>query len=74
VEEQAAAYYLILASLAMVYLAVQATSAERVFSMAFRIINNRCNRLDPTMAGKMLFVSKISWTFIKQLKMMMKLK
>jgi hAT family C-terminal dimerisation region len=44
----------------MVYLAVQATSApsERVFSMTSRIITNRHNQLDPTMAGKMLFVSE----------------
>jgi hAT family C-terminal dimerisation region len=44
----------------MVYLAVQATSApsEQVFSMASRIITNRRNWLDPTMAGKMLFVSE----------------
>jgi hAT family C-terminal dimerisation region len=52
--------YPILARLAMVYLAVQATSApsERVFSMASGIITNRRNQLDPTMAGKMLFVSE----------------
>jgi hAT family C-terminal dimerisation region len=52
--------YPILARLAMVYLAVQATFApsERVVSMASRIITNRRNRLDPTMAGKMLFASE----------------
>ena len=52
--------YPILARLAMVYLAVQATSApsERVFSLASRIISTRRNRLDSTMAGKMLFVSE----------------
>jgi hypothetical protein len=32
--------------------------SERVFSMASRIINNRCNRLDPTITGKMHFVSE----------------
>ena len=44
----------------MVYLAVQATSApsERVFSLAFRIIANKYTRLDPALAGKMLFVSE----------------
>jgi hAT family C-terminal dimerisation region len=59
VEEQVP-YYLIPARLAMVYLAVQATSApsERIFSMASRIITNRRNRLDPTMAGKMLILSE----------------
>lgn len=52
--------YPILARLAMVYLAVQATSApsERVFSMASRVISTRRTRLNPTMAGKMLFVSE----------------
>jgi len=32
--------------------------SERVFSLASRIISSRRNRLDPTMAGKMLFVSE----------------
>ena len=52
--------YPILARLAMICLAVQATSApsERVFSVASRIIANRRTRLDPTLAGKMLFVSE----------------
>jgi hypothetical protein len=52
--------YPILARLAMIYLAVQATSApsERVFSLASRIITNKRNRLNPDMAGKMLFVSE----------------
>lgn len=49
----------ILARLAKDYLAVQATSApsERVFSVASRIISNRRTRMDPKMAGKILFVS-----------------
>ena len=52
----------ILAGLAKVYLAVQATSApsERVFSIASRVISNRRTRLNPSLAGKMLFVSE-SW-------------
>ena len=52
--------YPILARLAMVYLAVQATSApsERVFSMASRVISTRRTRFNPTVAGKMLFVSE----------------
>ena len=54
------AVYPILSRLAMVYLAVQATSAssERIFSLASRIISSQRNRLDPSLAGKMLFVSE----------------
>jgi hypothetical protein len=52
--------YPILARLAKIYLAVQATSApsERIFSLASRIISSRRSRLDPSIAGKMLFVSQ----------------
>ena len=52
--------YPILARLAMIYLAVQATSApsERIFSLASRIISNRRTRMDSGLAGKMLFVSE----------------
>ena len=52
--------YPILARLARVYLALQATSApsERVFSVASRLIGNKRTRLSPSIAGKMLFVSE----------------
>ena len=58
--------YPILARLAMVYLAVQATSApsERIFSLASRIISSRRTSLDPDLAGKMLFVSE-NWKWWK---------
>ena len=49
----------ILARLARIYLAVQATSApsERVFSLASRVISSRRGSMDPDFAGKMLFVT-----------------
>ena len=51
--------YPILAELARVYLAVQATSAptERIFSVASRIISSKRAGLSPEMAGKSLFVA-----------------
>jgi hypothetical protein len=68
----------------MVYLAVQAAYAPsaRFFSMLpSKIITNKHNRLNHTMAGKMLLClrtgsdRKISWTFIRQqLRMRIKLK
>jgi hypothetical protein len=50
----------LLAELARIYLAVQATSAasERVFSAASRIITAKQNRVDSEMAGKQFFVSR----------------
>jgi hypothetical protein len=58
------AYFPLLSSLARVYLALQATSApsERVFSVASRLIEKRRNRLDPELAGKMLFVAE-NWSW-----------
>ena len=55
-----------LAQLARAYLAVQATSApsERIFSLASRIISNNRVSLDPTIAGKLLFVSK-NWDWME---------
>ncbi|CAB9502085.1 transposon protein [Seminavis robusta] len=52
--------YPILASLAKIYLSVQATSApsERIFSAASRLISNKRTTLNPEMAGKTLFVAK----------------
>ena len=48
-----------LASLAQKYLSIQATSApsERIFSKASRIIEERRTRLDPGIAGKLLYVA-----------------
>ena len=56
----------ILARLAKVYLAVQATSApsEWVFSIASRLIAGRRTRLDPNMAGKVLYVSE-NWKWFE---------
>jgi hAT family dimerisation domain. len=55
-----------LANLAKIYLAVQATSApsERVFSTASRILSDIKSRLNPEMAGKMLFVRR-NWEWYK---------
>ena len=49
----------VLAQLAQIYLAVQASSApsERVFSTASLLISNRRSAMDSTIAGKMMFVS-----------------
>ncbi|KAG7364313.1 hAT family C-terminal dimerization domain containing protein [Nitzschia inconspicua] len=49
-----------MSSLAKAYLSIQATSApsERVFSAASMLIEKRRNRLDPELAGKMLFVAQ----------------
>ena len=48
-----------LASLARKYLSIQATSApsERIFSKASRIIEEQRTRLDPGIAGKLLYVA-----------------
>jgi hypothetical protein len=56
----------ILANLARIYLAVQATSApsERVFSTASRILSDIKSKLNPEMAGKMLFVQR-NWEWYK---------
>ena len=62
-------YFPILSSLAKVYLALQATSAtsERVFSVASRLIEKRrSSRLDPELAGKMLFVAE-NWEWHEKL-------
>jgi hypothetical protein len=50
----------ILACLAKVYLAIQATSAssKRVFSQASKIMNNIRSSLHREMAGKLLFISQ----------------
>lgn len=50
----------ILASLARLYLAIQATSApsERQFSVASRVINTKRSSLDPHTAGMQMFVSQ----------------
>ena len=47
-----------LAALAYKYLSIQATSApsERIFSLASRIIEDRRTRLDPSLAGQLLYV------------------
>ena len=47
-----------LAALAHKYLSIQATSApsERIFSLASQIIEDRCARLDPILAGQLLYV------------------
>ena len=47
-----------LAALAHKYLSIQATSApsERIFSLASRIIEDRRTRLDPSLAGQLLYV------------------
>ena len=52
--------YPILAGLARIYLALQATSApsERVFSVASRLISNKRASLEPEIAGKLLYVSE----------------
>jgi flagellin-specific chaperone FliS len=57
-------FYPTLAVLARKYLAIQATSAssKRIFSRAQRIISNLRTRLDPEMAGKILFVAEnLEW-------------
>ena len=58
--------YPIMASLARIYLAVQGTSApsERIFSMASRVISDKRARLNPELAGKLLFVSE-NWEWWK---------
>ena len=50
----------VLAKLAQIYLAVQASSApsERVFSKASLLLSNRRSAMDPNFAGKMMFVSE----------------
>ena len=60
------ALFPILARLAKICLAVQATSApsERVFSVASRLISNKRASLDPQMAGKTLFVAE-NWQWWK---------
>ena len=52
-------------------LAVQASSAasERVFSIASRLIDPRCTRLDPDIAGMTLFVADNWEKFEKELNM-----
>ncbi|KAG7340381.1 hAT family C-terminal dimerization domain containing protein [Nitzschia inconspicua] len=58
--EEKAPYFPVMSSLAKAYLSIQATSApsERVFSAASMLIEKRRNRLDPELAGKMLFVAQ----------------
>ncbi|KAG7360661.1 hAT family C-terminal dimerization domain containing protein [Nitzschia inconspicua] len=59
--EEKAAYLPIMSSLVKAYLSIQATSApsERVFSVASRLIEKRRNRrLNPELAGKMLFLAE----------------
>ena len=53
-------YFPILATLAQIYLAIQATSApsERVFSAASRIVSAKKASLKPHMVGKLFFVSR----------------
>lgn len=50
--------YPLLATLARMYLAVQATSApsERVFSIASRVVSKLRAQLDPKVAGQLLFL------------------
>ena len=58
-----------LAALAKKYLSIQATSApsERIFSKAGRIISDLWTRLNPGIAGKLLYVSE-NWNwFVAQL-------
>jgi hypothetical protein len=53
-----------LGAIAHKYLSIQATSApsERIFSLASRIIENRRTRLDPCLAGQLLYVgSNYGW-------------
>jgi hypothetical protein len=65
--KQHQAMFPILARLARFYLAVQATSApsERIFSVASRLIANRRTRLDPSIAGKALYVSE-NWDWLEE--------
>ena len=58
--------YPILAQLARIYLAVQATSApsERIFSAAEQILSKSRARMTPAMAGKLFYVNRNwSWYF-----------
>jgi hypothetical protein len=66
--------YPMLGRLAKIYLSVQAISApsERIFSAASRMITKQRNRLDPIIAGKLLFVSR-NWDWYFQLEVSMKL-
>ncbi|KAG7346264.1 hAT family C-terminal dimerization domain containing protein [Nitzschia inconspicua] len=65
--EEKAAYLPIMSGLAKAYLSIQATSApsERVFSVASRLIEKRRNRLNPELAGKMLFLAE-NWDLHKK--------
>ncbi len=60
--------YPVLAKLARMYLAIPATStpSERVFSVASKVISKFRNRLDPAMAGKVLYVSENYEWFMKK--------
>ena len=57
--KKSAHLYSCLALLAQKHLSIQATSApsERIFSKASRIIEERRTRLDPGIAGKLLYVA-----------------